>query len=397
MKFRIAVIGGGLVGTATALALAEQHSSVVVLEAEKQLAVHQSGHNSGVIHSGLYYKPGSLKARLCVEGARALYRLCEEEGIAHRRCGKVVVATSEEELPRLAELERRGAANGLTGLRRLDAAGIRELEPHATGIAGLQVPETGIVDYRAVARAYARRIAAHGGEVRTESRLLRVHRRPEGLILETAGGEIACGLLVNCAGLQCDRVAELCGVDPGVRIVPFRGEYYELAPSRSDLVRTLIYPVPDPRFPFLGVHFTRGIDGRVEAGPNAVLALKREGYRWSQIAPRDVAATLAWPGFWRFLGQFWRQAVSEVRRSALRSVFLADLRRLIPELEAADLVPGGSGVRAQALDRSGKLLDDFHFATGERSLHVLNAPSPGATASLAIGRRIAQQAAERLV
>lgn len=396
MKFRISVIGGGLVGTATALALAERYSSVVVLEAEKQLAAHQSGHNSGVIHSGLYYKPGSLKARLCVEGARALYRLCEEEGIAHRRCGKVVVATSEEELPRLAELERRGAANGLAGLRRLDAAGIRELEPHAAGIAGLHVPETGIVDYRAVARAYARRIAAHGGEVRTESRLLQVLRRSEGLILETAGGEIACDLLVNCAGLQCDRVAALCGIDPGVRIVPFRGEYYELAPSRSELVRTLIYPVPDPRFPFLGVHFTRGIDGRVEAGPNAVLALKREGYRWSQIAPRDVAATLAWPGFWRFLGGSWRQAVSEVRRSALRSVFLADLRRLIPELEAADLVPGGSGVRAQALDRTGKLLDDFHFATGERSLHVLNAPSPGATASLAIGRRIAHQAAEQL-
>ncbi len=389
-SFDAAVIGGGLVGTASALALAEAGRRVLLLEAEERLAVHQSGHNSGVIHSGLYYKPGSLKARLTVEGAAAVYRLCEEEGIAHQRCGKLVVATHAAELPRLDELERRGRANGLAGLTRLlglDA--IRRIEPHAAGIAALWVPESGIVDYPAVARATARRIEERDGRIATGARLLRVHRRGAGLALETAGGDFECRLLVNCAGLQCDRVARLCGVEPDVRIVPFRGEYLELAERRRGLVKALIYPVPDPAFPFLGVHLTRTVTGEVEAGPNAVLALKREGYRWRDVSPRDVWETARWPGAWRLLGRIWRPAAGEVWRSAVRPAFVAGLRRLVPELTGRDLIPGGSGVRAQAVDRQGRLVDDFHILPGERSLHVLNAPSPAATASPAIGRYIA--------
>lgn len=382
----VAVIGGGLVGLATAMALAERGAAVTVLEAEERLAAHQSGHNSGVIHSGLYYKPGSLKARLCVEGARALWGFCEEEGIATRRCGKLVVATQEEELPRLDELERRGRANGLTGLRRLGAEEIREVEPHAAGIAALHVPETGIVDYPAVARAYARRIERHGGRILTNARVRSV--RP-GLVLETAAGSVACSRLVNCAGLQSDRIARLCGAEPDVRIVPFRGEYYEL--ERTDLVRGLIYPVPDPRFPFLGVHLTRMIGGGVEAGPNAVLALKREGYRWADVSLRDSLATARWPGFWALAARFWRIGFYEVWRSLVKSALVRDLQRLVPEIRSGDLHRSGAGVRAQALERSGALVDDFRIVETDRAVHVLNAPSPGATASIAIGRTIASQ------
>jgi L-2-hydroxyglutarate oxidase len=392
----VAVVGGGLVGAATALALSSQGGlSVAVLEAEDRLAAHQSGHNSGVIHSGLYYKPGSLKATLCVEGARALYRFCEEEGIAHERCGKLVVVTDPEELPRLDELERRGRANGIEGLRRLRAEEIREIEPHATGIAGLHVPETGIVDYPAVAQAYGRRIEEKGGTVWTGARVTNVHRNGAGLIVETGRGEVACRLLVNCAGLQCDRIASLCGAEVDVRIVPFRGEYYELAPEKHGLVRGLIYPVPDPRFPFLGVHLTRMIKGGVEAGPNAVLALRREGYRWTDISPRDLASTAAWPGFWKLAARFWKIGAYEVRRSLMKSVFVRDLQRLVPEIRDEDLHRAGAGVRAQALDRKGALLDDFHIVESERAIHVLNAPSPAATASLAIGRKIAEMAVKK--
>jgi L-2-hydroxyglutarate oxidase len=397
LRCDVAVVGGGLVGAATALALSSQGGlSVAVLEAEDRLAAHQSGHNSGVIHSGLYYKPGSLKATLCVEGARALYRFCEEEGIAHERCGKLVVVTDPEELPRLDELERRGRANGIAGLRRLRAEEIREIEPHATGIAGLHVPETGIVDYPAVARAYGRRVEERGGTVWTGARVTGVHRNGAGLVVETGRGEVACRLLVNCAGLQCDRIASLCGAEVDVRIVPFRGEYYELAPERHGLVRGLIYPVPDPRFPFLGVHLTRMIKGGVEAGPNAVLALRREGYRWTDVSPRDVAATAAWPGFWKLAARFWKIGAYEVRRSLMKSVFVRDLQRLVPEIRDEDLHRAGAGVRAQALDRTGALLDDFHIVESERAIHVLNAPSPAATASLAIGRKIAEMAAAAL-
>jgi L-2-hydroxyglutarate oxidase len=392
----VAVAGGGLVGLATAMALGRAGLGVAVLEAEDRIATHQSGHNSGVIHSGLYYKPGSLKATLCVQGARALYRLCEEEGIAHQRCGKLVVATAAEDLPRLEELERRGNANGLAGVRRLRAEEIAEIEPHAAGIAALHVPETSIVDYPAVARAYARRVEAGGGRVLTGARVTGVRRDGPGLVVETARGAVACALLVNCAGLQSDRVARLCGAEPGVRIVPFRGEYYDLVPERRGLVRGLIYPVPDPRFPFLGVHLTRRVDGSVEAGPNAVLALKREGYRWRDVSARDLAATAAWPGAWRLAARFWRIGVYEVRRSLSKAVFVRDLRELVPEIRPADVHRSGSGVRAQAVDARGGLVDDFHIVRSERAIHVLNAPSPGATASISIGERIAAMAAERL-
>lgn len=386
----VAVIGGGLVGLATGMALAERGAAVTVLEAENRLAAHQSGHNSGVIHSGLYYKPGSLKARTCVEGARALWSFCAEEGIATKRCGKLVVATEEEELPRLDELERRGQANGLQGLRRLRAEEIREVEPHAAGIAALHVPETGIVDYPAVAQGYARRIERHGGRILTKARVTAV--RP-GLIVETTAGTISCASLVNCAGLQSDRIARLCGAEPDVRIIPFRGEYYELA--RTDLVRGLIYPVPDPRLPFLGVHLTRMIGGGLEAGPNAVLALKREGYRWADVSVRDSLEAVAWPGLWALAARFWKIAFYEVWRSLVKAAFLRDLQRLVPEIRSEDLHRAGSGVRAQALERNGALVDDFRIVETERAVHVLNAPSPGATASLAIGRAIADMTERR--
>lgn len=395
MKPDVAIVGGGLVGLATALALAEGHGrTVAVLEAEDRLAAHQSGHNSGVIHSGLYYKPGSLKAKLCVEGARALYRFCEEEGIAHERCGKLVVATREDELSRLDDLERRGQANGLSGLRRLRKEEIPEHEPHAAGIAALWVPETGIVDYPAVAQAYGRRIEAHGGTVWTGARVQAVRRDGPGLVVETMRGAVHCQSLVNCAGLQSDRVARLCGAPVDVRIIPFRGEYYELVPERRDLVRGLIYPVPDPSFPFLGVHLTRMVKGGVEAGPNAVLALKREGYRWTDVSPRDVAASAAWPGLWRLAARFWRTAAFEVWRSLVKSAFVRDLQRLVPAIRDEDLYRAGAGVRAQAMERSGALVDDFRIVHSENAIHVLNAPSPAATASLAIGRTIAEMAIE---
>ena len=391
-----AVVGGGLIGLATAMALAAAGRRVAVLEAEDRLAVHQSGHNSGVIHSGLYYKPGSLKATLCAEGARAMVRFCEEEGIAHERCGKLVVATEAEEIPRLDELERRGRANGLAGVRRLGPEEIREVEPHAAGIAALHVPGTGIADYPAVARAYGRRIEAAGGRVVTGARLTAVRGDGPGLVAETTRGAFACSLLVNCAGLQADRVARLCGAAPDIRIFPFRGEYYDLVPERRGLVRGLIYPVPDPRFPFLGVHLTRRVDGSVEAGPNAVLALKREGYRWRDVSLRDAAGIAAWPGFWHLAARFGGIGLYEVRRSLSKALFVRDLQRLVPAIGPKDVHRAGSGVRAQALDAKGGLADDFRIVRSERAIHVLNAPSPGATASIRIGQTIAEMAAGEL-
>lgn len=394
MRVDVAIVGGGIVGLATGRALAlERRRRVVVLEAEDEVARHQTGHNSGVVHSGLYYKPGSLKAETCVAGRDALYRFCDEHGIAYERCGKLVVATDASELPALDELERRGRANGLQGLRRLGPEEIREREPEVAGVAGLEVTETGIVDFVAVARALARELREHGGEVRTGARVLSVRAAADGLVVETAAGAVEAARLVNCAGLQCDRVARLCGVEPKVRIVPFRGEYYEVVPERRGLVRDLVYPVPDPRFPFLGVHFTRTIDGRIEAGPNAVLALKREGYRWRDVAWHDVAEMALYPGLWRLAGRYWRTGAMEVWRSLSKRRFVAALRRLVPAIREDDVEAAGAGVRAQAVDRSGRLLDDFCLMAGERSLHVLNAPSPGATASLAIGRAIAARLA----
>ncbi|MCC7003259.1 MAG: L-2-hydroxyglutarate oxidase [Gemmatimonadaceae bacterium] len=388
----VTVVGGGAVGLATALALAEVHGRhVTLLEAEDRLAAHQTGHNSGVIHAGVYYKPGSLKAQLCRQGLEAMYQFCAEEGVPHRRCGKVVVATTTAELPRLEALAERSRANGLA-FQRLDAAGIREREPEVAGIQGLWVEETGVADYVEVAKAMGRRLERAGGEVRLGHRVTAIRRDGRSIVTETTRGEVRSERLVNCAGLQCDRVARLAGLDPSVRIVPFRGEYYTLRPERAHLVRGLIYPVPDPNLTFLGVHFTRGVDGVVEAGPNAVLALKREGYRWSDISPRDIADWATFPGFWRMSRAQWRNGLSEARRSLSRARFLDSLRVLLPGLTDGDIAPGGSGVRAQAVDRNGKLLDDFHVQESPGMVHVLNAPSPAATASLAIGRWVADRA-----
>jgi L-2-hydroxyglutarate oxidase len=391
--FDIAIVGGGIVGTATAMALARRGGvRVVVLEKEARLAAHQTGNNSGVIHSGLYYKPGSLKARNCVAGREALYRFCAERGIAAQQCGKLVVATHEAQLPALDELQRRGEANGLAGMRRLTPGEIRELEPHAVGIAGLHVPQTGIVDYTQVTEAYADEVRARGGEIRLGAAVRRVVADGATTRLETTAGRLECRFLVNCAGLHSDRVARLCGVKPEVRIVPFRGEYYELRPERSRLVRNLIYPVPNPEFPFLGVHFTRMIRGGVEAGPNAVLAFKREGYtRWS-FSLFDMAGTLAFGGFWRMAASYWRMGFGEFHRSWSKRAFVRALQGLVPELRSDDVHPAGAGVRAQALARSGKLLDDFCIVERGRQVHVLNAPSPAATASITIGETIAEMA-----
>jgi L-2-hydroxyglutarate oxidase len=391
--YDIAVIGGGIVGMATAMSvLARRRVSLVVLEKENRLAAHQTGNNSGVIHSGLYYKPGSLKARNCTAGREALYRFCAERGIPAERCGKVVVATREKQLPVLEELWRRGEANGLTGLRRLQPEEIREIEPHAAGIAGLFVPQTGIVDYARVTEAYAEEVRRNEGEILLGAAVRRIVGESSGMVLETGVGEVRCRALINCAGLQSDRVARLAGAEPGVRIVPFRGEYYELAPERCDLVRNLIYPVPDPEFPFLGVHFTRMIGGGVEAGPNAVLAFKREGYsRWS-FSAGDLFDAFSYRGFWRMAGSNWRMGLGELWRSWNKGAFVRALQALMPEIAAADLVPGGTGVRAQALDPDGKLVDDFRIVEAERQIHVLNAPSPAATASISIGETIADLA-----
>ncbi|MBI3951855.1 MAG: L-2-hydroxyglutarate oxidase [Acidobacteria bacterium] len=395
MRYDIAIIGGGIVGMGTAMALTLQaRLSLIVLEAEHRLAAHQSGNNSGVIHSGLYYKPGSLKARNCVEGRQAMYRFCQEHGIAHERCGKIVVATHEDELPILEELERRGAANGLRGLRRLRPEDIREYEPHASGIAGLLVRETGIVDYTQVTYAFAKLMCEAGGEIQTGARVYRCHRQSNELVLETTRGEFHCRYLINCSGLQSDRIARMCGVDPGLQIIPFRGEYYELVPERRFLVRNLIYPVPDPRFPFLGAHFTRMIHGGVEAGPTAVLAFKREGYRRSSFSLADTLKMASYSGFWRMGRKYWRTGIGEFYRSFSKRAFVKALQKLIPEMQLDDIRAAGAGVRAQAVEPTGQLVDDFRIVEAERMIHVLNAPSPAATASLSIGKTVAAMAAK---
>jgi (S)-2-hydroxyglutarate dehydrogenase len=392
MHHEAAIVGGGILGLATALALVRRGlKRLVVLETEPDIAQHQTGHNSGVIHSGLYYKPGSHKARNCALGREAMYRFCEEHGIPHKRCGKIVVAIEQHELPALEELARRGVANGLQGLRRLGPEELRQHEPHVAGIAGLWVAETGIVDYRAVARKYADLIQRAGAVIRLGAKVTGVRRLPSELVIDTSAGEVVAERLVNCGGLQSDRVARLCGLDPGLQIVPFRGEYYELGAAKRDLVRWLIYPVPDPRFPFLGVHFTRTIHGGVEAGPNAVLAFRREGYERWDVSPSDMAELLRYRGFWRMTGKYWRMGLEEMARSFFKRAFLRALQRLIPELRGEDIRPFGSGVRAQAVEPSGALVDDFRFVVAERMVHVLNAPSPAATASLSIGETIADK------
>ncbi len=392
----VIVVGGGIVGCAVALALVATGKRVTIIEKESTLGAHQTGHNSGVIHSGLYYKPGSLKARLCVEGRAKLERFCEEEAIPFERCGKVVVATTEQEIAMLDELERRGQANGLNQTRRIGISELREREPHAAGLGALLVPETGIVDYGAVVRAYGKRVSLGGSEVRTECRVLGVTRTGEGVIVETSRGELRARCVVNCAGLHSDRIAALSGRPPDVRIIPFRGEYYELVEARRSLVSHLIYPVPDPAFPFLGVHFTRMIGGGMEAGPNAVLSLKREGYKRTSFSPGDAWSTVTFPGFWRMAQRHWSTGLGEVWRSWNRAAFVRSLQKLVPEITDRDLVEAGAGVRAQAVETSGALVDDFRIDEAPGMVHVLNAPSPAATASMAIGEVVAARALAQL-
>ena len=391
--YDVTIIGGGVVGMATAMALTKQAAtSLVVLEAEDHLAAHQTGHNSGVIHSGIYYKPGSLKAKNCVEGREAMYRFCEEHNIAHDRCGKVIVALTEAELPQLDNLEKRGKANGLVDIRRLSAAEVKEIEPHAAGLGGIYVPYTGIVDYKQVVATFASIVQNAGGEIRTLSRVTKVHPGSSEFVLETPKGEIHTRHIINCGGLQSDRITRMCGVDPKLQIIPFRGEYFEIAPEKEYLVKNLVYPVPDPRFPFLGVHFTRMIHGGIEAGPNAVLAFKREGYRFGDISVPDVFEYGTFIGFWRMVLKFWQTGIGEMYRSLNKAAFVSALRKLVPEIQDKDVHRTGSGVRAQALAPNGALLDDFSIAEADRMIHVLNAPSPAATASISIGETIAGMA-----
>jgi len=397
-RYNVIIIGGGVVGLGVALEITRRfpHLRLLLLEKEDRVARHQSGHNSGVIHSGVYYKPGSLKARLCVRGAAAMVEFCREHGIAHNVCGKVIVATHPEELPRLEDLHKRGEANGLTGLRMIGPEELREIEPHATGLRALVVPSTGVTDYAVVCEKYAELISAAGGTVLLSAAAKGIRRMPNEIVVETSRGAFSTASLINCAGLFSDRISRMAGDDPGVMIVPFRGEYYDLVPERASLVKALIYPVPDPRFPFLGVHFTRRITGRVDAGPNAVLALAREGYRHTDINVRDIASAVSFPGFWRMAGKHWRNALDEWHRSLSKAAFVRALQRLLPEVGEKDLLPGGSGVRAQALKPDGALVDDFQFVPSGKVLHVLNVPSPAATASLAIGKTIVDTAADSL-
>ncbi len=392
MNCEIAIVGGGIVGLATGLAIVTRKpgTTVCVLEKEQTLGSHQTGNNSGVIHSGLYYKPGSAKALTCVEGARRMVEFCKEYGIAHDICGKIVVATTVAELPALAELFRRGKANAVAGIEEIGPERIREIEPHAAGIRALWVPSTGIVDYVAVAQKYAELITVKGGSVFTGTKVLSIRRDSNGEeIIATTTNEFRAKTLINCAGLHSDRVARLSGAKPDAKIVPFRGQYYQLKPAAQRLVKGLIYPVPDARFPFLGVHFTRMVSGGVEAGPNAVLALKREGYADYAFDARDAFESLTYPGFWRMAAKYWRVGISETLRSFSKTAFVRALQKLVPEIKGDDIESFGAGVRAQALLNDGSLVDDFKIVRDEHAVHVLNAPSPAATASLAIGERIA--------
>jgi L-2-hydroxyglutarate oxidase len=389
-QLNVAIIGAGIVGLATGLELTHRFPgiSLAVIEKESVVAGHQSSHNSGVIHSGIYYKPGSLKAKLCVEGGEALQRFCQENSVPYDICGKVIVATAERELPQLNELYRRGNKNGLKGLRMLTANEIREFEPYATGIRGIRVPSTGIVDYAKVAEKYAELIASRGGAIHLSHEVTALMRSSGNTVVETTRGPIQTKLVINCAGLQSDRVSRMANAKLDLTIVPFRGEYYEMVPAKRHYLKGLLYPVPDPQFPFLGVHFTRRIGGGIEAGPNAVLAMKREGYMKNSFDFGDVFEYARFPGFWTMTAKHWRMSLGEYHRSWSKASFVRALQRLMPELAREDLVPGASGVRAQALDIKGKLIDDFHFVYTDGMVHVCNVPSPAATASLAIGKYI---------
>jgi L-2-hydroxyglutarate oxidase len=392
VSYDVAIIGAGIIGLATGLALTEDRPGLrlAVIDKETGVGAHQTGHNSGVLHSGIYYRPGSLKARLCLEGAEQMVAFCDENDVPLARQGKVIVATKSSELAGLDELERRGKANGVEA-HRVGPGELGELEPHAAGIAALHVPSAGVVDFSRVADAMAQVLVDRGVDILVDTNVVGIRTTATAVELQTNRQPVSTGYVVNCAGLHADRVATLAGVEPSVRIVPFRGEYYRL--GRSDLVNTAIYPVPDLDLPFLGVHITRLVGGEVEAGPNAVLALAREGYRWGDISPRDLGSTLAYRGSWRLGRRHWRSGTAEMYRSISKKRFAVAVGRLVPEVTAADLSRSGSGVRAQAVAPNGSLVDDFVITRSDASLHVLNAPSPGATASLAIGRYIAGEIA----
>jgi len=387
----ITIIGGGIIGCATAMAILKNSNyKVLVIEAEKKLAKHQTGNNSGVIHSGLYYKPGSLKAKNCIEGRKLLYTYCEEHKIKFEKCGKVIVAVNDTEIKSLNDLYERGIANGLEGLKKLTAEELNEYEPHVKGVHGLFVPQTGIVDYLQVTHSYAKIVKEAGGEIETGCRFISISKSGKELILKTTMGDIKTKFLVNCGGLYSDRIAKACGVNPGLQIVPFRGEYYKLKEEKKHLVKNLIYPVPNPKFPFLGVHFTRMINGGIEAGPNAVLAFKREGYNKTDFTFKDVSSMMTYSGFWKMVSKYYKMGFGEFYRSLNKKAFIKALQKLVPDVQLIDITKGGSGVRAQALEPNGKLVDDFRIVEANRMIHVLNAPSPAATASISIGNRIAK-------
>ncbi len=395
-RYDIIVIGAGIVGLSTAMELTRRFPRlrVAVVEKEPAVATHQSGHNSGVIHSGIYYQPGSLKARLCVEGAGLMIDFCHEHSVPHQVCGKLIVATNKTEVPRLEELRLRGQANGIPGIRLLLREEIKEVEPHCVAVSALHVPSTGITDYALVSRKYAEIVQQQGGEIHLGCGVVGFFHQGSDTVVETRRGAWPTRFVINCAGLHSDHISRLAGHEPEVQIVPFRGEYYDLVPARQHMVCALIYPVPDPRFPFLGVHFTRRVHGGVDAGPNAVLAFKREGYTNTDFSAKDAWDELTYPGVWRMAAKYWRSALSEFHRSFSKSAFVESLQKLVPEINGSDLVPGGSGVRAQAMRRDGSLVDDFQFTPAENMLHVCNVPSPAATASIPIGRAIADMAQE---
>ncbi len=390
-QYDIAIIGGGILGLSTAMQLLERAPQwrVAVIEKEDQLATHQTGHNSGVMHSGIYYRPGSHKAQFCVAGLNNMVKFCDDNEIEYQQCGKVIVALHESEFGRLEDLYERGTANGVPDLEMVGPERLKEIEPHTAGVRALWAPHTGIVDFTKVAAAFANKFQQAGGDIFTGAAVKKISNSSGNVALETTKGTLQAKHLINCAGLYADKVASMTGEKLGVRIIPFRGEYYTLRPESHHLVSGLIYPVPDPQFPFLGVHFTRNIKGHVEAGPNAVMALRREGYRKRDFSLGDTLGNLAYPGFWKMALKYWKIGLGEVYRSYSRRVFLRDLQRLIPEIQNSDLDSGGSGVRAQAVARDGSLLDDFSIIQGRDAIHVLNAPSPGATSSLAIGEHIA--------
>jgi len=396
---RIIVIGGGIVGLASAFKLGRKFPSarVTVLEKESQVGQHQTGNNSGVLHCGLYYRPGSVKARMAVQGIQEMVAFCRDHGVPHEICGKLVVAVDDTEIERLKNLHERGRQNGLQGLKWLSRGEMREIEPQVAGVAGLRVPQEGIVDYPKVCEALLKKISAQGGKTVMNAKVTKLRPTSNGWVAGTTAGEFEADFLVNCAGLHCDRVSELAGEKREVRIVPFRGEYYKLKPERQHLVRHLIYPVPDPQFPFLGVHFTRLIRGGIEAGPNAVLAFAREGYKKTDFNPVDLFDALSFGGLWKFLGRHKRMCWEELKRSFIKKLFCASLQRLVPEVRMEDLETGGAGVRAQAMSPDGALVQDFSLVHGRRALHVLNAPSPAATAALTIGEEIARQVDEEKV